>query len=272
MPMKVVAADETELNEYGLPELPFIIPDPENIRYVTGSAQFAYIKEDGDTVGFIVFCDEGEQLFIYYLVFDEIPKLKAEAFVKEFCSGKEVFALTYDCNVASEIFDSMGFNSEPGLQYMDMNHIPPYESSPELGLEYVPIPLSKVPSKVSKLYNKCFSVTDGKKTMEKFVEDPFSKTGTTIIARKEDRNIGFWVDVTYFENMCFNCWIGIVPQQRRKGHGAHLMEYALTLAKKNGCTQAGLLVNPQNEAAVKFYEHLGFVRKWGRIHFQSEQE
>ncbi len=268
--MKIVAADESELNEYGLPDLPFIIPDPENTRYVTESAQFAYIKEGEDTVGFIVFCDEGEQLFIYYVAFDEIPGLKAGSFMKDFCSEKEVFALTYDCNVASRIFDSMGFYRELGLQYMEMNHIPPYESS--TGLEYVPIPLSKVPSKVYKLYNKCFSVTDGKKTMEKFVKDPFSKTGTTIIARKEDKNIGFWVDVTYFENMCFNCWIGIVPQQRRKGHGAHLMEHALTLAKQNGCTQAGLLVNPKNEAAVKFYEHMAFFKKWGRVHFQSERE
>jgi len=270
MLMNIVVADEPELNTYGLPELPFIISDPENTRYVRGFAQFAYIKDGSDVVGFVVFRDEGEQLIIYYVAFDDIPVSKAEEFMREFCSNKEIYALAYNSNIASQVFEAMGFYSELGLQYMELSHIPYHKPSEEL--EYIPVSLSKVPKRVSKLYNKCFSVTDGKKTMEEFVRDPFSRTGTTLIAKREGRNIGFWVDVTYFEDLCFNCWIGILPQQRRKRYGSRLMEHALAVAQENGCTKAGLLVNPKNEVAVKFYEDIGFVKKWGRIHFRSEPE
>lgn len=270
--MKIVAADETELNEYGLPELPFVIPDPENTRYVIGFAQFAYIKEGKDTVGFIVFNEEEEQIIIYYIVFDEkIPISKAEKFMKEFCSQKkEVFALTYDCNRASQLFESMGFQKELGLQYMLLNHIPHFRSS--YGLEYVPISLSKIPKKISRLYNACFSSTDGKEIMEGFIMDSFSRTGNALVVRREGRNVGFWIDVTYFDDLCFNCWIGIVPKHRRKGYGTQLMEYALSLAQKKGCTRAALLVNPTNVAAVEFYVDIGFEKKWGRVRFQNGPE
>lgn len=269
--MKVVAADENALNEYGLPDLPFVIRDPENTRYVLKSAQFAYIKDGEDTAGFMVFHEQGEQIIIYYLVFDEkVPISQAEDFMKEFLSQKEVFALTYDCNTASQLFDAMGFYRELGLQYMELDPLPHFRSS--YGLEFVHISPSKIPGKMSWLYNKCFAVSDGKKTLEEFTHDPFSKTGNALILRRERENIGFWVDVTYFKDMCFNCWVGIVPWRRRKGYGLQLMEYALNLAKEKGYTRAGLLVNPKNVAAVEFYKQIGFQRKWGRIRFQSEPE
>jgi len=269
--MKAVAADKTALNEYGLPNLPFVIPDPENTRYVLKSAQFAYIKDGEDTVGFMVFHEQGEQIIIYYLVFDDkIPVSEAEEFMKEFLSQQEVFALTYDCNKASQLFDAMGFYKELGLQYMELDPIPHFRSS--YALEFLHISPSKIPAKMSRLYNKCFAVTDGKKTLEEFISDPFSRTGTALILKRESENIGFWIDVTYFKDMCFNCWVGIVPWRRRKGYGLQMMEYALSLAREKEYTKAGLLVNPKNVAAVEFYKQIGFERKWGRIRFQSEEE
>jgi hypothetical protein len=267
--MNLEAVDS--LDEYGLPELPFVVSDPENTRYVMEYAQFAYIKDNSDTVGFIVFHEQGEQIIIHYIVFDDkISVFEAEKFMKRFCSDKEVYAVTYDCNKASEIFERMGFYHEPGLQYMEISNISHFKSFNEL--EYVPVSRSKISKRISKLYNKCFSVEDGKKTMEEFVHDPLSRTGMALIVRKEDKNVGFWIDVTYFEDMCFNCWIGILPQQRRKGYGTQLMQYALNLAQGRGCMRAGLLVNPKNDAAVEFYEQVGFERKWGRIRFQSGLE
>ena len=269
--MKVVAAEKATLDEYGLPDLPFVIHDPENTRYLVESAQFTYIKNGEDTVGFIVFRDEGQQLVISYIALDEkVPISSAQEFMKEFCSQKEVFALTYDCNRASQLFDALGFYGEPGLQYMELDHIPQFR--PPYGLEYVSISPSKIPRKISRLYDKCFSVTDGKDTLEEFIQDPFSKTGDAFIMRREGESIGFWIDVIYFGDMCFNCWIGIVPQHRIKGYGTQLMEYALTVAKKKGCTKAGLLVNPKNVVYVEFYKHMGFQKKWGRVHFLSEPE
>jgi GNAT superfamily N-acetyltransferase len=270
--MKSVAADEGDLNEYGLPELSFVVHDPENTRYVVGHATFAYIKEDEDTVGFMAFHEEEEQIIIYYIVFDEkIDISKAAKFIKEICSKKrEAFILTYDCNRASQLFEKLGFRKELGLQYVELDHIPHFRSL--YALEYAPISLSKIPTKIAALYNACFSETDGKAILEGFVLDPVSKTGNTFILRREGENIGFWIDVTYFHDLCFNCWIGIIPEHRRKGYGTQLMEYALTSAQKKGCTKAGLLVNPKNVAAVEFYKDMGYEKKWGRVRFHNEPE
>ena len=270
-PMKVVEADKKTLNKYGLPDLPFVTIDPENTRYLIESAEFAYIKNGEDVVGFIVYRDEEEQVVISYIAFDDKVSIsEAKEFMKEFSQKKEVFALTYDCNKALELFDALGFYGEPGLQYMELDHIPHYRST--YGLDYVNISPSKVPKKMFRLYNRCFSVTDGKETLEEFTHDPFAKKGNAFIVRREGRDIGFWIDVTYFGDMCFNCWIGIVPEHRMKGYGTQLMEYALTAAREKGYTKAGLLVNPRNVAAVEFYKQMGFEKKWGRVHFQSEPD
>ncbi|MBU7017858.1 MAG: hypothetical protein HXS44_10130, partial [Theionarchaea archaeon] len=80
--MKVVALDKATLDEYGLPDLPFVIPDPENTRYLVKSAEFAYIKNGEDTVGFIVFRDEGKQLVISYIALDDkVPISLAQEFM-----------------------------------------------------------------------------------------------------------------------------------------------------------------------------------------------
>jgi hypothetical protein len=259
------------LDKYGLPNLSFIIADPENTRYVRDMAQFSYIKEGSHTVGFVAFHEQESQIVIHYICFDKnVSMSSAEAFINEFSSGKEVYAVTYDCNRASTLFETMGFHKEAGLQYMEMGAIPHFRSP--YGLEFISIATSKIPGKMSNLYNTCFSASDGKRTLEEFVTDPFSTTGTDLILRREGRNIGFWIDVTYFETVCFNYWIGIVPRHRRKGYATQLMEYALTAATERGCTRAGLLVNPRNEAAVKFYAQMGLKKQWGRLHFRSEPD
>ncbi|MBU7013255.1 MAG: GNAT family N-acetyltransferase [Theionarchaea archaeon] len=267
--MHLVTADV--LDEYGLPDFSFIIADPENTRYVRDLAQFSYIKDGSDVVGFLAFHEQESQMVIHYISLDEHVSLSsAETFINNLASGKEVYAVTYDCNRATDLFETMGFYREAGLQYMEMKTIPHFRSP--YGLEFVSIATSKIPQKMSNLYNTCFSVSDGKKTLEEFVVDPFSTTGIDLILRREGRNIGFWVDVTYFGTVCFNCWIGIVPRHRRKGYATQLMEYALTVATEKGCTRAGLLVNPRNDAAVSFYDQMGFEKRWGRLHFRSESD
>lgn len=259
------------LDKYGLPDLPFVISDPENTRYVLESAQFSYITDNSDTVGFIVFHEQEEQVIIYYIVFDDqVSVSDAEKFLQTLCSGKEVYALTYQGNTAARVFEHMGFYEELGLQYMEMDPIPHFRSS--FGLEYISIPKSKIPERMADLYNTCFSANDGEKTLEEFIHDTFPKSGNAFVVKQKQKDVGFWIDVIYFNTVCFNCWIGIVPQHRRKGYGSQLAEYALNQARSNGCTKAGLLVNPKNKGAVKFYKEAGFVKKWGRIHFQSEPE
>lgn len=255
-----------ELDAYGLPALPFIIRDPENTRYVTSAVQSAYLVEDSKRRGFMVYHQEEEQMVIHYMACDDMISLtKAQHFLREFCHQKEVFVLTYRDNVAQEILDAMGYEKEMGLQFMELDHIPHFRS--HYNLDFTFITPSRIPSTLSALYDKCFSVEDGRMTLEEFVHDPYARTGNAFMVKMNTESTGFWIDVIYYDDMCFNCWIGILPEFRRKGYGTQCAEYALSAARERGCTRAGLLVNPANYAAISFYENIGFERKWGRVRY-----
>lgn len=47
---------------------------------------------------------------------------------------------------------------------------------------------------------------------------------------------------------------------RRRGAGRALVEAALDYARRRGCTEVHLLVDPENEPALAFYGALGFCR------------
>jgi GNAT superfamily N-acetyltransferase len=258
----------SEIDAYGLPDLPFVVHDPENTRYVTSSVQSVYIKDDHEPRGFMVYHEEEEQLVIHYLVFDTTVSLsQGKEFLQEFCHHQDVYVLTYDHNAAHEIMDSLGYEKEEGLQLMELNHIPHFRSHYNLQFDF--ITPSKIPHALSDIYNRCFSVNDGKMTLEEFVHDPYARTGNAFRVKMDTTPIGFWIDVIYYDNMCFNCWIGILPKFRRRGYGTQCMEYALNATRQRGCTRAGLLVNPNNHAAITFYEKIGFTKRWGRVRYQK---
>lgn len=50
------------------------------------------------------------------------------------------------------------------------------------------------------------------------------------------------------------------PSSRRRGVGTTLVEAAVALARDRGCTELHLLVDPENSAALSFYEAAGFSR------------
>jgi ribosomal protein S18 acetylase RimI-like enzyme len=52
----------------------------------------------------------------------------------------------------------------------------------------------------------------------------------------------------------------VQPASRRKGVGMALVEAAVGLARDRGCTELHLLVDPENRAALAFYEAAGFCR------------
>jgi GNAT superfamily N-acetyltransferase len=266
--MKTEPVPQEEIDAYGLPDLPFIVHDPENTRYVTSTVQSAYLIEDSEPRGFIVYHEEEEQLVIHYLACDDtILPSQAHQFLREFCHHREVFVLTYEGNAAQKILDTMGYKREVGLQFMELDHIPHFRSHYNLDFNF--ITPSRIPSVLSGTYDRCFSVEDGKMTLEEFVHDPYARTGNAFMVRMNTGSVGFWIDVIYHDNMCFNCWIGILPEFRRKGYGTQCMEYALSVAQERGCTRAGLLVNPSNHAAITFYEKIGFKRRWGRVHYNK---
>jgi len=54
--------------------------------------------------------------------------------------------------------------------------------------------------------------------------------------------------------------VGVDPQQRRKGYGRQIMQFALQQLKNSGCQQAYLRVHVENKAAIHLYEALGFEK------------
>lgn len=52
----------------------------------------------------------------------------------------------------------------------------------------------------------------------------------------------------------------VQPAFRRKGVGKALITEALAYARHHGCSKVHLLVDPENEAALSFYEAVGFHR------------
>jgi len=266
--MNLNAVPPGDTDTYGLPDLPFVVCDPENTRYITSTVHSTYINEGSEPRGFMVYHEEEDQMVIHYLVFDERMTIsQGKKFLEKFCHHTEVYVLTYDCNVAQALMDTLGYEKEEGLQFMELPHIPHFRSHYNLQFEF--ITPSKIPDRLSDLYNRCFSVDDGKMTLEEFVHDPYARTGNGFMVHMEDEPVGFWIDVIYFDTMCFNCWIGILPEFRMKGYGTQSMEFALSAARERGCTSAGLLVNPANHAAIRFYEKIGFEKKWGRVRYQK---
>jgi ribosomal protein S18 acetylase RimI-like enzyme len=55
--------------------------------------------------------------------------------------------------------------------------------------------------------------------------------------------------------------ICVDEENRGKGIGTELLEYARKFAKEDNCTDLYLTVNKENEKAIKFYEEFGFKVK-----------
>jgi ribosomal protein S18 acetylase RimI-like enzyme len=59
-----------------------------------------------------------------------------------------------------------------------------------------------------------------------------------------------------------DCWLEdlfVTEEARGGGHGRELVEAAFESARARGCRRMELDVNEQNEAALRFYESLGFT-------------
>jgi len=54
--------------------------------------------------------------------------------------------------------------------------------------------------------------------------------------------------------------VGVDSEQRGKGYGKQIVQFALEQLKNSGCKQAYLRVHVENRAAVQVYESLGFSK------------
>jgi len=54
--------------------------------------------------------------------------------------------------------------------------------------------------------------------------------------------------------------VGVDPEQRGKGYGKQIVQFALKQLKNSGCKQAYLRVHVENKAAIHVYEVAGFSK------------
>ncbi|MFA5006325.1 MAG: ribosomal protein S18-alanine N-acetyltransferase [Candidatus Izemoplasmatales bacterium] len=69
-------------------------------------------------------------------------------------------------------------------------------------------------------------------------------------------HVSLWVDPPLAQVVN----IYVVPEHRRVGLGAFLMEFAIAFLKSRGCNTLTLEVRPTNAAAIAYYAKYGFVK------------
>jgi ribosomal protein S18 acetylase RimI-like enzyme len=99
-------------------------------------------------------------------------------------------------------------------------------------------------------------------TLEALMADPsseyllaFDGDGTAVGVCQLRYRLSVWTGAE-------DCWLEdlfVSERARGGGHGRELVERAFESARARGCKRIELDVNEQNEAALRFYESLGFT-------------
>lgn len=74
---------------------------------------------------------------------------------------------------------------------------------------------------------------------------------TVLVAKENDKIIGFAVLDKPYGGVCFCRWLGVLRKHRRQGVGRQLIETFIDYAKSYGCHKVELASQPE---AKKFYE------------------
>ena len=79
-----------------------------------------------------------------------------------------------------------------------------------------------------------------------------------------------YVGVHIILDEAYLCNLAVDPRARRRGVGTALMKAVMECCKEKDCAFLSLEVRPSNEAAVRLYENLGFVRRGERKAFYEK--
>lgn len=92
-----------------------------------------------------------------------------------------------------------------------------------------------------------------------------SELGLVAVARRDGRLIGM-VSLLYTVSTALGGRVALLedlvvaPNARGFGVGSRLLEYAISLARMNGCKRITLLTDRDNESAQRFYRRHGFCQ------------
>ena len=98
-------------------------------------------------------------------------------------------------------------------------------------------------------------------TAQEFLDDPRHRL---VVALDDDVVIGFVSAVIYLhpDKSAPELWIneiGVAPRHQRQGIGKALLQAMLDDAKQSGCTEAWVLTEQENTAAMAMYKSVGGV-------------
>jgi ribosomal-protein-alanine N-acetyltransferase len=109
---------------------------------------------------------------------------------------------------------------------------------------------------VCKIDSVCFSHPWPKEEFVKeLTQNRFAKYFVCKMNRKIIGFLGLWL---IFDDAHI-ATIAVAPPFMRKGIGTLLVEFAIKLAKESGCNKLILEVRKSNEAAMEFYDKMGFA-------------
>ena len=102
-----------------------------------------------------------------------------------------------------------------------------------------------------------------RKALSKIILDP--KIGIILVARDDEKILGM-INLLFTESTALGSKVAILEdmvvlsKSRSEGVGSKLMDYAISVAKKEGCKRITLLTDIENTKAQSFYQKKGFVK------------
>ena len=102
-----------------------------------------------------------------------------------------------------------------------------------------------------------------RKALSKIILDP--TIGIILVARDDEKILGM-INLLFTESTALGSKVAnledmvVLAKSRGEGIGSKLMDYAISVAKKEGCKRITLLTDIENTKAQSFYQKKGFVK------------
>jgi GNAT superfamily N-acetyltransferase len=102
-----------------------------------------------------------------------------------------------------------------------------------------------------------------RKALSKIILDP--RIGIVLVARDHEKILGM-INLLFTESTALGSKVAlledmvILSQSRGEGIGSKLVDYAIAVAKQEGCKRITLLTDLENIKAQSFYQKQGFVK------------
>lgn len=116
---------------------------------------------------------------------------------------------------------------------------------------------------------RCFPIPWPRDELEKELSRPYA---TLRVLRADGDGIAGFLDFWHVQGEVQIMNVAVLPELRRRGYAAALLEDALRLAAQAGASFAVLEVRPSNDAAIALYARHGFDRLGVRPRYYSDNQ